>query len=107
MRSHHEHRLALAVGTRAELVSGLEAAARGELPEGFSRAQVSETRQKIVFVFPGQGSQWIGMGRELLAEEPIFREALQMCSAAIEVETGWSVIEELKRTEEESPKRST
>jgi acyl transferase domain-containing protein len=96
-RSHHEHRLALTVGTRAELVSGLEAAARGELVEGLSRDRTRQGRRKIVFVYPGQGSQWLGMGRELVAEEPVFREVLEACSAAIEVETGWSVIEELKR----------
>jgi acyl transferase domain-containing protein len=101
-RSHHAHRLALAVRTRAELLAALETAARGTLPQGASLGQVRENRKKIVFVFPGQGSQWIGMGRELLAEEPVFREALQMCSAAIEQETGWSVIEELTRLKDES-----
>src|SRR5262245_15619724 len=101
-RSHHEHRLALAVGTRAELLSGLEAASRGETVEGLSRDQVRKGRRKIVFVFPGQGSQWLGMGRDLMAEEPVFRETLEACSAAIELETGWSVIEELKRVGEES-----
>ncbi|HEX8782871.1 MAG TPA: type I polyketide synthase, partial [Steroidobacteraceae bacterium] len=101
-RSHHAHRLALAVRTRAELLAGLETAAHGALPQGVSRSEVFENRKKIVFVFPGQGSQWMGMGRELFADEPIFREALQRCSAAIEAETGWSVIEELKRTSAES-----
>ena len=101
-RSHHEHRLALAVGTRAELLSGLEAASRDETWEGLSRGQASQERRKVVFVFPGQGSQWLGMGRELLAEEPAFCAALEECSAAIETEAGWSVIEELNRVGSES-----
>src|SRR5262249_11138618 len=101
-RGDHEHRLALPGGTRAELVAGLEAAWRGETVEGLSRGGACQDLPRIVFVFPGQGSQWLGMGRELLAEEPVFREALEACSAAIEVETGWSVIEELTRVGEES-----
>jgi acyl transferase domain-containing protein len=101
-RNHHEHRLALAVGTREELAAKLEAAAHNELLEGLSRGRVSEGLPKIVFVFPGQGSQWLGMGRELLVEEPVFREALEECSAAIEAETGWSVIDELQSTAEKS-----
>ncbi|WP_315833556.1 non-ribosomal peptide synthetase/type I polyketide synthase [Bradyrhizobium prioriisuperbiae] len=101
-RSHHEHRLALAVATRAELVAGLEAASRDQPVEGLSRDRASVGRPKVVFVFPGQGSQWFGMGRELLSEEPVFREALEECSAAIALETGWSVIEELQRAAEAS-----
>src|SRR5262249_56638736 len=94
--SHHEHRLAVAVGTRAELVSGLEAVSRGETVEGLSRGRVGKGRRKIVFVFPGQGSQWLGMGRDLMAEEPVFRETLEAVAAPNELEAGRSVIEGLK-----------
>ena len=38
---------------------------------------------KVVFVFPGQGSQWPGMGRALLEESPVFREAVAACDAAL------------------------
>ncbi|HVY14526.1 MAG TPA: SDR family NAD(P)-dependent oxidoreductase, partial [Rhodopila sp.] len=45
----------------------------------------------VVLVFPGQGSQWLGMGRELMAREPVFRAAIARCDAAVQAEVGWSV----------------
>ena len=50
---------------------------------------------KTVFVFPGQGSQWAGMGRKLMEEELVFKDALEACSEAIANEAGWSLVEEL------------
>lgn len=51
---------------------------------------------KIAFVAPGQGAQWLGMARELSDREPVFREALQQCSAAISPYADWSLIEQLQ-----------
>jgi myxalamid-type polyketide synthase MxaD len=59
-------------------------------------------RRKLVFVFSGQGSQWVGMGRELLEQEPAFREAMERCDRAIRKYTGWSVLEELAADEARS-----
>src|SRR6266542_2122420 len=83
MRSHHEHRLALAVGTRAELVSGLEAASRGELPGGASRDE-ARSRGRRAWLFTGQGSQHVGMGRGLWEEWPAFREAFDATCVALD-----------------------
>ena len=47
----------------------------------------------IVYVFPGIGAQWTGMGRELLAQCPPFARALRRYDAAVRAEAGWSVIE--------------
>ncbi|WP_434042178.1 MULTISPECIES: type I polyketide synthase [Sorangium] len=95
-RGHHEHRLAAVARSREELCALLDAAAGGAERQGLARGQASaEQRPKVVFVFPGQGSQWPGMGRDLLASEPVFRAAIEACDAAIRRETGWSLLDEL------------
>jgi acyl transferase domain-containing protein/NADPH:quinone reductase-like Zn-dependent oxidoreductase/acyl carrier protein len=95
-RTHHEERLTLPILTRAELVEALKAASRGERVEWSGRG-TAHSGARVVFVFPGAGSQWVGMGLELLATEPVFRRSMEACEQAIAAETGWSVIEELRR----------
>nr|WRX36519.1 myxalamid-type polyketide synthase MxaB/epothilone polyketide synthase D [Cystobacterineae bacterium] len=102
-RSPLEHRVAITTDSRAGLLAALEAAAQGQTPPGAVRGRVSPGSQpKVVFVFPGQGSQWLGMGRKLLAEEPVFRAALTACDRAIQAEAGWSLLAELGADETSS-----
>jgi amino acid adenylation domain-containing protein len=96
-RGHHAHRLAVVGRTREELAAALEAFTRGEAGAGVVQGDLAPgARPKIVFVYPGQGSQWVGMGRRLLDEEPAFRAALEACDQAIAREAGFSVIAELR-----------
>ncbi|MEU5667313.1 type I polyketide synthase [Streptomyces longwoodensis] len=46
---------------------------------------------RVVFVFPGQGSQWLGMGAGLWESSPVFRERLAECDAALSALVDWSV----------------
>ncbi|MGC9443155.1 type I polyketide synthase, partial [Streptomyces sp. WG5] len=44
---------------------------------------------RTALVFPGQGSQWAGMARDLLATSPVFRDRLAACDAALSAHVGW------------------
>ena len=88
-RTSHGHRVAVVGRDAATLISGLaEAAARAPI-----RPRLESPR--VVFVFPGQGSQWAGMGRSLMAAEPEFRATIARCDTAIRAEGGWSLIDVL------------
>jgi acyl transferase domain-containing protein/surfactin synthase thioesterase subunit len=103
-RSPMEHRLAVAASSREALLSALDAAARGQTPPGAARGHTSAgDAPKVVFVFPGQGSQWLGMGRRLLAEEPVFRAALQACDRILQAEADFSLLDALDADEATSP----
>ncbi len=85
--------------SRDALIDALAAFARGEVGAAAAhRQRRSSSPPRVVFVFPGQGSQWLGMGRGLLAAAsaaPVFRAALRDCDALIQEETGFSVLAEL------------
>ncbi|MFE3755211.1 type I polyketide synthase [Nocardia tengchongensis] len=88
-RTHHDHRLAVVGATHDELVEQLRAVLHGDTEF------TAHDRPRVAFVFPGQGSQWPGMCRELLEVSPAFRHALVRCDEAIRAEAGWSVLERI------------
>ncbi|MFF7232523.1 type I polyketide synthase [Streptomyces sioyaensis] len=92
-RAALEHR-AVVVGTDQDaLVAGLRAVAEGETPAGavVGDAGTLEGDADVVFVFPGQGSQWVGMAVELLDSSPVFAGRLAECEAALGPFTDWSL----------------
>ena len=103
-RSHHDHRLAVLAHTPAELVQGLETFARGEPSSTvWTGRRAAGDRSKLAFVFPGQGSQWLGMARQLHASEPTFAAALNACDEAMQPLMGRRLIEGLFADGEASP----
>ncbi|CAM5484422.1 hypothetical protein SPURM210S_01894 [Streptomyces purpurascens] len=105
-RDTHPHRLWAVGRTHDELAAALRDLAAGEeTPDGGTADAGFAGDRRIAFVFPGQGSQWLGMGRHLLASEAVFRHTLTACDAAVREELGWSVIGLLTGDGEESPPR--
>nr|WP_107466328.1 type I polyketide synthase [Streptomyces sp. MA5143a] len=93
-RAALEHR-AVIVGTgRDELRRGVAALAEGRPDAGLTRGRVSDG-PGAVFVFPGQGSQWVGMAVELWEASPVFAERMGECEEALSAFVDWSLREVL------------
>ncbi|MEC9465162.1 MAG: SDR family NAD(P)-dependent oxidoreductase, partial [Myxococcota bacterium] len=99
-RTHFPVRAALTSAEPESVREALAALAQGEAHALLAEGRARETG-KVVFVFPGQGSQWEGMGRALLQESDVFREAIRECDQALEPLTGWSVTRVLRGDEGE------
>ena len=80
-RSPLAHRLAISSPSRLALLSALDVAAQGNTPVGAVRDVVSPVPGKLAFLFTGQGSQFVGMGRGLYAQWPSFRASFDRCTA--------------------------
>src|SRR5205085_7561913 len=91
-RSMLEHR-AVVIGENP--AAGLEALAAGRPSPLILNGTVRGEPGKTVFVFPGQGGQWAGMGRDLAAACPVFADKLAECSSALAPHTGWDLADVL------------
>jgi len=81
---HRAHRAAVVADDASELATAMTAVASGGRAAGLCGPRPTRRRApRPVLVFPGQGSQWAGMGRSLAATVPAFREAIQRSDAAI------------------------
>jgi acyl transferase domain-containing protein/acyl carrier protein len=94
-RTHHEYRLSLVVHSVEDLRECLQAFLAGEIRAGVTQSKKPAKPDKLVFVFPGHGSQWLGMGQVLLEREPVFRRATQECEEALRRYVDWSLTEQL------------
>ena len=86
-RSHFSHRAGVVFDDTASLQERLKVLAESD---GGSEPRTATT---VAFVFAGEGSQWVGMGEELYASEPVARAVLEQCDAAIREERGSSLVD--------------
>jgi acyl transferase domain-containing protein/NADPH:quinone reductase-like Zn-dependent oxidoreductase/SAM-dependent methyltransferase/acyl carrier protein len=103
-RNHHAHRLTLVARSIPELIEELDAFA---IKEESVKIRTSFTARpehppRVAFIMSGQGPQWWGMGRELMRHEPVFRQVVEQCDAALRGVATFSLLEELGRSEEAS-----
>ena len=101
-RPHHNIRLSVVARSKQEMADNLQKYLDGENLSEISEGRANETRDKIVFVFSGQGPQWWAMGRQLLENEPIFKETIHTLDKLLSKHADWSLLEELLKDEESS-----
>ncbi|PSR19688.1 beta-ketoacyl synthase [filamentous cyanobacterium CCP3] len=82
-RSHFEHRLGVVTDSRATLLTQLQELSQGQMPTGAVR-EMTDGSLNLAFLFTGQGSQYVGMGRQLYETQPVFRAALDRCNQLLE-----------------------
>jgi acyl transferase domain-containing protein/NAD(P)-dependent dehydrogenase (short-subunit alcohol dehydrogenase family) len=105
-RGHLPCRQAFTASSRAELVEKLRAAVAGE-DFAAASAPLPPAERPLVFVCSGMGPQRWGMGRQLFAEEPVYRQAIEECDALLRPLAGFSLIDELRGEEGASRMRET
>ncbi len=96
-RASQDCRAAVVGADPATLLDGLDALAAGPAAThpDVVRGPAEPAGGKIAFVFPGQGSQWIGMGAGLMASSPAFASAATECAAALDPHVDFSVLDAL------------
>ncbi|GAA3371343.1 hypothetical protein GCM10017744_098690 [Streptomyces antimycoticus] len=93
-RAMLSHRAVVVGADRAELLRGLDAVANGTPDQGVATGEAGSPTG-VVFVFPGQGSQWVGMALELMESSPVFAGRLGECADALAPLVEWSLFDVL------------
>ncbi len=75
----------------AQAIAGLRAVAAGQPAPGVVPVRGGPDIHGTVFVFSGQGSQWPGMGRRLLVDEPVFASAIDRLDPVFRAQVGFSL----------------
>nr|QEO74853.1 Beta-ketoacyl synthase [uncultured bacterium] len=86
-RKSFAHRRALVCGSREEALSALRECDPRKVLSGVADAR----RPRVAFLFPGQGAQHVGMGRELYQTEEVFRAELDRCADLLLEAAGWDL----------------
>jgi amino acid adenylation domain-containing protein len=86
-RRHFKHRRLIVGGTHAELINAIASKDTNLI----GTRELHEAAPGVVFMFPGQGSQYVNMGRDLCDSEPIFKQHFDQCCDLFAKEFGTSL----------------
>ena len=95
-RSAFDRRAVIIGDDRERLLTGLDMLAGGEPAGNVVEGVAVPGGEGVVFVFPGQGSQWTGMALGLLDRSPVFAERLHECADALAEHVDWSLLDVLR-----------
>ncbi|RSS59627.1 acyltransferase domain-containing protein [Streptomyces sp. WAC01280] len=102
-RAHHNHRVALFARNRQDVLDGLARVAAGRPhPDVVTGTVAGNGDRRVALVFSGGGTQWVGMGRELLRSHAGFRTWMEACDAAVRAAGGCSVLDRLAAPADEA-----
>lgn len=90
-RDHHAQFATVCARDRADAVAGLRALAAGRTVDGVVAPHDGACGSGTVFVYSGQGSHWAGMGRQLLADEPVFARSIARLEPIFVEQVGFSL----------------
>ncbi|HJP73361.1 MAG TPA: beta-ketoacyl synthase N-terminal-like domain-containing protein [Pseudonocardiaceae bacterium] len=94
-RARFDHRAVVLGRNRDELLKGLTSLKVGGEAARVVRG-VAKELGGVVFMFPGQGSQWVGMGRELYDTFPVFARTIDACAENLGEFVDWSLLDVLR-----------
>ena len=86
-RSHFDHRSGVVFSDTTSLREQLRSVAEAD------SVVLPPTVNKVAFAYTGQGSQWLGMGKDLYETEPVVRSVLDRCEAVFLKERGASLLD--------------
>ncbi|MEU7062089.1 type I polyketide synthase, partial [Streptomyces sp. NPDC046197] len=95
-RAPHDDRAVVLADDREALLASLRALRDGDPDPATVVTGTAAGSHGTVFVFPGQGSQWVDMALHLLESSDVFRERMHECAAALAEFTDWSLLDVLK-----------
>jgi acyl transferase domain-containing protein len=101
-RAPGPHRLVVAASTPSDAAERLNIHLAGEKTSCLAKGKAPAGAPRLALVYCGNGPQWWGMGRELLAQSPIFRDRIEEIDALFAPKAGWSLVEEMQRPEADS-----
>ncbi|MFE7278681.1 beta-ketoacyl synthase N-terminal-like domain-containing protein [Streptomyces sp. NPDC057623] len=87
----------------AEAVSGLQALSRGAWSPSVVTAEGGPVAGRQVWVFPGQGAQWPGMGADLLDTSPAFTQKITEIAQVLDPLTGYKLLDVIRQTPDAPP----
>ncbi|KJK55294.1 type I polyketide synthase, partial [Saccharothrix sp. ST-888] len=89
------HRAVVIGADRSALAAGLTELAAGRAAANLVQGAV-RGESRVAFVFPGQGSQWVGMAAELLASSPVFAARMAECAEALAPFADWDLLDTIR-----------
>ncbi|MDB5228826.1 MAG: polyketide synthase [Bacteroidota bacterium] len=100
-RTHHEFREVFIADSKAGMIETLNDFSAGATVEN-KKIFDNKDEIKTVFIFPGQGAQWIQMGKALMENELVYRTSLEEINVVYKNYIDWDLLEEINKPEGES-----